>query len=63
MVEKLKKSLDNGGVCAMLLTDLSKGFDCLRHDLLIAKLATYGLTNHPFVLLLATSEAEQRGLK
>ena len=42
MVEKLKKSLDNSGVGGMLLTDLSKAFDCLRRDLLIAKLAAYG---------------------
>ena len=42
MVEKLKKSLDNSGVGGMLLTNLSKAFDCLRHDLLIAKLAAYG---------------------
>ena len=42
MVENLKKSLDNSGVGGMLLTYLSEAFDCLRHDLLIAKLAAYG---------------------
>ena len=42
MVEKMEKSLDNSGVEGMLLTDLSKAFDCLRLDLLIAKLAAYG---------------------
>ena len=43
MIRKLKKSLDNSGVGGMLLTDLSKVFRCLRHDLLIATLAAYGL--------------------
>ena len=44
MVEekKLKKSLGNSVVGGMLLTDLSKAFDSMRHDLLIAKLAAYG---------------------
>ena len=41
MVEKFKKSLENSGVGGMLLTDLSKAFGCLRHDLLIAKPVAY----------------------
>ena len=41
MVEKIKLSLDNSGVGGMLLTDLAKALDCLRHDLSIAKLAAY----------------------
>ena len=34
--------LDNGNVFGALLTDLSKVFDCLAHDLIIAKLNSYG---------------------
>ena len=42
MIEKLKKCLDSKGFIGILLTDLSKDFDCLDHDLLIAKLYAYG---------------------
>ena len=41
VIEKWKKCLDNSGMVGTVLMDLSKAYDCLPHDLLIAKLEAY----------------------
>ena len=33
MIEKWKGSVDKGGVLGALMTDLSKAFDCLHHEI------------------------------
>ena len=42
MLENWKKALDCNKKVGAVITDLSKAFDCLNHDLLIAKFEAYG---------------------
>ena len=42
VLEDRRNKLDNINVIGAFLTDLSKAFDCIPHDLLVAKLNAYG---------------------
>ena len=51
LIEKWKKSVDNGGAFGPLPTDLTKAFDCLPQELLIAKLDAYGFDKSSLKLI------------
>ena len=53
MIELWRKALDEGKVAGAILTDLSKAFDCISHELLIAKLAGYGFDKSTLALVYA----------
>ena len=51
LIEKWKKSVDNGSSFRALLTDLSKAFAFLPHELLIVKLDAYGFDKSSLKLI------------
>ena len=51
LIEKFRSALDNGEDIALLLMDLSKAYDCLDHNLIIAKLMTYGFSMQAVLLI------------
>ena len=55
------KNVDNGHAFGAVLTDLSKAFDCLSHDLIIAKLKAYWLYKPSLQLMQSyLSDLQQR---
>ena len=51
IIKKLLRSVDGSGHAGALLTDLSKAFDCIDHELLIAKLDAYRYDKNSFYFI------------
>ena len=61
MLGKWYKALDKCNIAGALLTDLSKAFDCLHHELLIAKLEAYGFDHSSLAYIYSyLSDRKQR---
>ena len=52
LLEKWKHTLDNKNFAGAVLMDLSKAFDTINHQLLIAKLHAYGFSKNSLQLIM-----------
>ena len=59
MLESWKAALDKGKIIGAIMMDLSKAFDTLDHDLLIAKLSAYGF-NYDALLYIRSYLTERK---
>ena len=51
LLKKWKKILDDNGYAGAVLMDLSKAFDTINYEFLIAKLHAYGFNKEAFTLI------------
>ena len=58
-----QNELDNSGFIGTILMDLSKAYDCLPHNLIIAKFEVYGLSKNTLKLLLDFLEGRKQRVK
>jgi len=63
LIENWKKSLDNKNFVGTVLMDLSKAFDCIPHDLLVAKLHAYGLSENAVTFIYSYLKRRKQSVK
>ena len=63
VLELWRRCLDSSGFVETILMDLSKAYDCLPHDLLLAKLEAYGFSNDSLQLVCSYLESRYQRVK
>ena len=63
LLEKWKITLDSHGYAGAIITDLSKAFDTINHELLLAKLHAYGFDTKALLLIKSFWRIDGRELK
>ena len=63
LFEEWKEKFDKNYIVGAVLMDLSKAFDCISHDLIIAKLAAYGFKSSSLKLLYSYLKGRQQCVK
>ena len=63
MVEEWRIKLDNDYFVGAILMDLSKAFDSIPHNLLIAKLHAYGLDENALVLIYSYMKKRKQSVR
>ena len=63
LLEEWKKYLDDKNFVGAILMDLSKAFDCIPHDLLIAKMEAYGFSFDTLVFFYSYLKRRQQNVK
>ena len=63
LLEKWREKLDKNFIASAVLMDLSKAFDCIPHDLIIAKLAAYGIERVTLRLIYSYLKGQKQCVK
>ena len=63
MIEEWRRNLENDNVVGAVLMDLSNAFNCIPHDLLIAKLPAYGFHENALVYIYSYLKRRQQSVR